>query len=107
MFKPVPASARGCPVVVQLPSECRAVWRPLAFTPILVCCRRPEDRQARACQNPHVEPEPAIIDVPEIELDTPLHLLDASRFAAVSVDLRPAGDARLHMVAERVRRDQR
>src|SRR6266702_8498702 len=49
-----------------------------------------------------VEPEAPVLHVVQIELDAAHHLFDAVGFAAIAVDLRPPGDARLDPVAVHV-----
>src|SRR5262249_4511703 len=54
------------------------------------------ERQADDLQ---IEPEAPVLHVVQIELHAAHHLFDAVGFAAITVDLRPAGDAGLDPVA--------
>src|SRR3972149_4251642 len=57
-------------------------------------------------ENPQVERQRPVPEVVEVELDAPPHLVHAVGLAAQAVHLRPAGDARLHLVAHHVAADQ-
>src|SRR5579884_39159 len=56
-------------------------------------------------ENFQVEPQRPIVDVVQIVLDALAHRFFAVDLAAIAVDLRPAGDAGLDVVAARVERD--
>src|SRR5438105_9652720 len=62
--------------------------------------------QAGQHQDLEVEAQAPVVDVPEITIDAPLHLLDARGLAAIAPHLRPAGDSGLNMMPERVFRQQ-
>src|SRR5581483_9471288 len=49
-----------------------------------------------------VQPQAPIIDVPQIMLHALLHLLERAGFSAITINLGPAGDAGLDVVAEGV-----
>ena len=57
--------------------------------------------------NLDIEPEAPLADVLQIELDAFFHFFQRVGFAAPAVDLRPAGDARLHLMAQHVAFNQR
>src|ERR687885_657201 len=58
----------------------------------LALVRAGEERERRAREDLQVEPRRAVLDVPDVELD-PL----VPRQPRAAVDLRPAGDPRLHV----------
>src|SRR5579884_1832224 len=60
--------------------------------PRLPLVRAPEESERRAGEDPEVDERRAVLDVPDVELDP---VRPGQRGAAV--DLRPAGDARLHV----------
>lgn len=49
-----------------------------------------------------VEPDAPVVDVPQVQVDPGFHHVDGQRFAAVTVDLGPAGDAWFDVLAKRV-----
>ena len=53
-----------------------------------------------------VEPQRPVAQVIEVVVDARLHLVERAGLAAVAVDLRPAGDAGLDLVADHVALDQ-
>src|SRR5207245_6082863 len=62
-------------------------------------------RQQRLEQYPQIEPGRPVVDVMEVVIDAAAHLVVGVGLAAKAVDLRPAGDARQHVVAARIERD--
>src|SRR3984885_8100093 len=62
-------------------------------------------RQHGAEDDLQIEPERPVVDVEQVVLEAPAHLLVGVDLAAAAVDLRPAGDARLDVVAPRIERD--
>jgi hypothetical protein len=48
--------------------------------------------------DPQIEPQGPVIDVPDVALDALLHKIKFSSFAAKTVNLRPTGDTGLHVV---------
>src|SRR6478736_5845506 len=83
-------------------------WRlvrlpPLADSPVSsISVATHESLEHRDRDDLDVEPERPVVDIEEVELHAALHLLDLGRRAAISVHLRPAGDAWLDPVAEHV-----
>src|SRR5262249_53962003 len=53
-------------------------------------------------QNLDVKPQGPVVDVVDIVLDSPCHLLRCFRLTPAATDLCPAGDSRPHSVAGRV-----
>src|SRR5258706_198845 len=53
-----------------------------------------------------IESQGPVAQILEVVFDPCLHLLDGVSLPPVTVDLRPAGDARLHLVTNHVRLDQ-
>ena len=62
-------------------------------------------RKHRAGDDLQVEPERPIVDVEQVMLDALAHLFVGVDFAAIAVNLRPAGNARLDVVPAGVQRD--
>ena len=58
--------------------------------------------EERLDQDLKVEPKAPVIDVPQVEFDTFLNLLNLGRCASRTVALRPTRNPGLHMVAERI-----
>ena len=56
-------------------------------------------------QNPQVEPERPVLDVPEIVVDALLHVLKRAGFPEMAVDLGPARHSRRYSVAKLVAAD--
>src|SRR5580704_19442785 len=56
-------------------------------------------RQHGADDDLQIEPERPVVDIEQVVLEAPAHLLVGIDLAATAVDLRPAGDARLDVVA--------
>ena len=68
----------------------------------LECVTLAQYFEERLDQDLKVEPKAPIIDVPQIEFDTFLILLNLRRCAARTIALRPTSNPGLHMVAERI-----
>ena len=62
-------------------------------------------RQQRLEQDPQVQPGRPVVDVIEVVIDARAHLVVGVGLAAQAVDLRPAGDARQHVMPPRIERD--
>ena len=76
---------------------------------VVIGCARPqyafsprEQRERRLEQDVEVEQHRPVVDVVEVVLDALLDLLGGVGLAAPAVDLRPAGDAGLDLVAGEV-----
>src|SRR5512147_2453558 len=63
---------------------------------------------AQRCQhhNLGVEPQRPVLDIKDVVFDAAAHLIEGIRLAAEAVDLRPAGDTRLHFVPPMIAADQ-
>src|SRR5262249_54402919 len=73
----------------------------------LICVLPAEDAKYGHENYLQVHPERPIADIGEVVLDALFHLLERVSFATPAVHLGPAGDARLHLVAEHVTLDER
>jgi len=81
--------------LLQQEKECdRPVWS--------VGVSWPDELNAGLGQNSEVQQEAPIIDVPKIELDSPVHRREIGRFAAVALDLSPPGNSRFDVMAKRI-----
>src|SRR5258708_34056133 len=56
------------------------------------------DLEAGQQNDPKIEPQGPVIDVPDVALDALFHEIKFSSFAAKTVNLSPTGDAGLHVV---------
>lgn len=72
-------------------------WRSIG---IAVGLRRKDGHQ----EDPDIEAQRPVVDIVEIVLDAPQHLVIGARLAAQAVDLRPSGDSGLDVVAGRTQR---
>jgi len=61
-----------------------------------------EHFEAGAPKDVHVQQDRPVVDVPKVEFDPVLYLLDAFGLAAGTIDLRPSGNARLEMMPEAI-----
>src|SRR5690242_18564452 len=85
-----------------LPSARQSATRAVASYAALIGVVVDEAHDQRAQQDPDIEAQRPVLDVVDIVLDALVHRLDARRLAAPAIDLRPAGDARLHAMAAQI-----
>src|SRR5262245_26063369 len=72
----------------------------------LVSISSSNDFKDRLHHDLEVQRETPVVHVPNVVIDPVLHALQGRRLATKSIDLRPASDAWLHVVAEGVATDQ-
>src|SRR5690242_5851806 len=65
-----------------------------------------QELEASQNENPQVEPEAPVLDVPKVTIDPLFHQLELGGLSAEAVDLRPTGQARLHMLTKGVVGDE-
>src|SRR4029077_15653487 len=65
-----------------------------------------QGHQSRSQKYPQIASKTPIIDIPQIKLDSLLHLMKLSRRTSAPVDLSKSGDARLDVMTKRVTGDQ-
>jgi hypothetical protein len=58
--------------------------------------------QNRPYHDGEIEPNTPVVNVPNIELDPALHLIERIRLAAGAVNLSPPGNTGLHVVTKRI-----
>src|ERR1700745_4318416 len=73
---------------------------------LLICVASARKFEAGQHKNLQIERQAPIVDVPEIAIDSTLHLLDACGLASVATDLGPSGNYRLDVMTERIVRQQ-
>ena len=67
-----------------------------------MCVIADEDDQNGPYHDGEIEPNAPIVDIPNVELDPSLHLVERIGLAARAVNLRPARNPGLNVVTERV-----